>query len=280
MALILDNVSFAYAQGTQFATQALHRVDLAVSRGEITLVLGPTGSGKSTLLRLAAGLLRPTEGLVVLDGRPVTGVVAGERQGIGLLFQSPETQLFAETVVQDVEFGPVNQGRTAQEATADALAALDAVGLDPKSFADRSPFTLSGGEARRAAIAGVLASDPGYLLLDEPTAGLDADGRAAVVDLVVGLKESTGIAVVTHDAEEFLPHCDRMLVLSGGERVFTGLRDEFLADVGVFEEAGLFLPDVLRVQLEAVRRGAVLERFEIDPERAAAALVRAGVGRA
>ncbi|MDP2181239.1 MAG: ATP-binding cassette domain-containing protein [Actinomycetota bacterium] len=279
MALILDNVSFAYGEGTQFATPAVRRVGLSVGRGELTLVLGPTGSGKSTLLRLAAGLLRPTGGLVTLDGQAVKGVVAGEREGVGLLFQSPETQLFAETVVQDVEFGPVNQGRRPQDAREDAVWALESVGLDPESFGDRSPFTLSGGEARRAALAGVLASRPGYLLLDEPTAGLDADGRAAVVELIIGLKEHAGIAVVTHDAEEFLPHCDRVLVLTGGARVFEGSPEELLVDVGVLEEAGLFVPDVLRIQLEAVRRGAVLERFELDPDRAATALVRAGVGR-
>lgn len=279
MALILDKVGFAYGQGTRFATPALRDVDLTVSRGELTLVLGPTGSGKSTLLRLAAGLLRPSSGRVTLDGTVAAGVIAGERGGVGLLFQSPEAQLFAETVVQDVAFGPANQGRSPEEARADALGALVSVGLDPESFGDRSPFTLSGGEARRVACAGVLASHPGYLLLDEPTAGLDADGRAAIIDLVVGLKSQAGIAVVTHDAEEFLPYCDRVLVIDGGASAFSGTRDELLGDVSVLEAAGLYVPDVLHVQLAAVRHGLALQCFELDPQRIAAALVRAGVGR-
>ena len=174
MGLTVEGAGHVYGNGTAWAQRALGGVSLTVESGELVAVLGATGSGKSTLLRLMTGLLAPTEGRVLVDDEEACAALARGR--VGLVFQRPEAQLFAETVVDDVAFGPRNLGASLADSRVAARAALRAVGLDPAVFGQRSPFTLSGGEARRVAVAGVLAMRPAYLLLDEPTAGLDAHG--------------------------------------------------------------------------------------------------------
>ena len=253
MALTLDTIGYTYAAGTSLEMQALAGVSLSVAPGELVLVLGSTGSGKSTLLRLCAGLLEPATGSARLDDAPLTRSSA--RGAVGLVFQDPESQLFAETLAADVAFGPRNLGATAEEAAARVREALLSVGLDPDSYGGRSPFALSGGEARRAAIAGVLAMRPRYLLLDEPTAGLDARGRAAVREVVRGMRASAGVVVVSHSAEEFLGEADRVLVLAQGAPVYTGDARGLVADPARFEAAGLIAPDVLRFQMIARAQG-------------------------
>jgi energy-coupling factor transport system ATP-binding protein len=274
--LILDGVGYVYGRGTAYAQRALEGVTLAVEPGRMTVVLGATGSGKSTLLRLAAGLEPPSEGRVTVDGVDTALSEARSIRGsVGLVFQRPESQLFAETVADDVAFGPRNLGRTVGEAREDAERALLAVGLDPAVFGPRSPFTLSGGEARRVAVAGVLAMRPAYLLLDEPTAGLDAEGRSAVLASVQRAREDAGIVVVTHDAEEFLPLADTVLVLRDGATAFAGSPAELLADAEPLEAAGLALPAVLEVQLRAREAGAQLPLITLDPALAAEMLAAA-----
>lgn len=274
MALILDSVGYTYAAGAAFAEKALAEVSLCVEPGELVLVMGATGSGKSTLLRIAAGLLAPGAGTAVIDGEPLTRVSA--RGAVGLVFQDAEAQLFAETVQTDVEFGPRNLGADDTAARTAASDALAAVGLDPASFGPRSPFTLSGGEARRAAIAGVLAMRPRYLLLDEPTAGLDARGRRSVREIVRVAREQTGVVVVNHSAEEFLGEATRVLLLASGEVAFSGTAASLVADPSPFERAGLRAPDVLRVQMRARERGVDAGPFTLDPTLAAENLARAG----
>ncbi|MBE0417074.1 MAG: ATP-binding cassette domain-containing protein [Coriobacteriia bacterium] len=278
MSLALTGVSYTYAAGTSFATRALVSVDVAFGPGEVVLVLGATGSGKSTLLRVAAGLLAPDAGSVTLDGRLVDGPLAVVRPGVGFVFQSPEMQLFAETVEVDVAFGPRNQGLSEDEARIEALRALAAVGLDAEEFGTRSPFSLSGGEARRAAIAGVLAMTPGYLLLDEPTAGLDLSGREAVQAIVVAARTRAGVVVVTHDAEEFLGVADRVILLSEGRVIFDGPADELVQSPERFAEAGLRAPEILRAQMLARDAGLALPRFALDPLAAAALIAGAREG--
>lgn len=278
MTLSLTGVGFTYGVGTTFATRALSDVDVTFSPGEVVLVLGATGSGKSTLLRIAAGLLVPDAGSVTLDGRPVRGPLAVVRPGVGIVFQSPEMQLFAESVAADVAFGPRNQGLSEEDAIVEAHRALEAVGLDPAEFGPRSPFSLSGGEARRAAIAGVLAMAPGYLMLDEPTAGLDPSGREAVRDIVTAARESAGVVVVTHDAEEFLEHADRVVLLSEGRIIFDGRAEVLVQNPDRFTEAGLRAPEVLRAQMLAQDAGVTLPRFALDPTEAASLLAEAWAG--
>jgi energy-coupling factor transport system ATP-binding protein len=275
VALTLADIGYRYAvaPGPKCAP-ALDGVSLTVDRGELVLVLGATGSGKSTLLRIAAGLLGATSGGAAIDGEPLTSRSA--RGAVGLVFQDAETQLFAETLADDVAFGPRNLGIAPADAAATAREALARVGLDPEVYATRSPFALSGGEARRAAIAGVLAMQPRYLLLDEPTAGLDARGRAAVRALVSAERERSGIVVVSHSAAEFLGEADRVLLLAGGQTAFSGTGAALIADPAAFDAAGLAAPDVLRVQQLASARGARLERFTLDPIGAARALAAAG----
>lgn len=274
MALTLERVGYTYAAGTSFAEVALADVSLSVEPGELVLVLGATGSGKSTLLRLAAGLMEPCAGGATIDGAPLTR--ASARGVVGLVFQDAESQLFAETIAADVEFGPRNLGADDQAAHAAATDALSAVGLDPAAFGPRSPFTLSGGEARRAAIAGVLAMRPRYLLMDEPTAGLDASGRRAVVAIVRDARERSGVIVVSHSPEEFLGEATRVLVVASGATVFWDEATRLVADPSPFSRAGLRAPDVLRVQLAARERGMDVGALTLDPLAAARSLARAG----
>lgn len=278
MALELTDVSYTYAFGTPMQQPALEGVSLVVERGNVVLVAGATGSGKSTLLRLASGLLLPQSGSMSLDGAPIAGIVAGERGGVGLAFQSPEAQLFAETVLDDVAFGPRNQGLSHQDADARARDALARVGLEPQLFSDRSPFGLSGGEARRAALAGVLALEPAYLLLDEPTAGLDADGRDAVLALIGEARRSAGVVVVSHDLEIFLPVADRVLLLAAGRPSFSGSAITLLDEPSHLVRAGLSVPPVLQVLAAARERGARIERMSLDPTEACRILLEARGG--
>lgn len=278
MALVAGGLGHVYDAGTAFARRALEGVSVEVATGELVLVVGPTGSGKSTLLRVLSTLLPPTEGSLAVDGETVTADSArGMRGRIGLVFQDPSVQLFAETVLADVAFGPRNLGADDAAAELRARDALERVGLDPGEFGPRSPFTLSGGEARRAAIAGVLAMRPAYLLLDEPTAGLDASGRSAVLEAVRRAREGAGVAAVTHDPEELLPLADRVLVLADGRTCFWGTVPQLFEEAHVLDAAGLRSPDVVRVQAMASARGARIARpYALEPREAARRLARAG----
>ena len=270
MSLTLCGIGYTYAAGTGFSQRALESVSVSVAPGELVLVLGATGSGKSTLLRIAAGLLDGADGAATIDGEPLTRKSARGR--VGLVFQDAESQLFAETLSADVAFGPRNMGRSDAEAAAAARDALVRVGLTPAEYGERSPFSLSGGEARRAAIAGVLAFGPRYLLLDEPTAGLDAMGRRAVNAIVSEARSHAGVVVVSHSAEEFLAAADRVVVLAAGRAVYDGPAADLIADPAPFASAGLLAPDVLRIQMLARARGCDVGPFTLDPVHAAESL--------
>jgi len=274
MGLILQGIGYTYSAGTAFSQRALEGVTLTVERGDLVLVLGATGSGKSTLLRVAAGLLAASDGTASVDGEVLTR--ASARGVMGLVFQDAESQLFAETVADDVAFGPRNLGVATSDALAAAREAMKLVGLDPVTYGGRSPFSLSGGEARRAAVAGVLAMRPRYLLLDEPTAGLDAHGRRAVRGIVETMRESAGVVIVSHTAEEFLDRASRVLVLAGGSVAFEGSGADVVSDPSLLDVGDLRPPDVLRVQQLARTRGYDVGEFSLDPHHAAEKLARAG----
>jgi len=271
MALVARAVSYAYGEKTSFRVQALREVDLILERGDLLVIAGTTGSGKSTLLRVLAGLLEPASGTVEVDG--MTPTARDARGRVALVFQNPETQFFAETLLADVSFGPRNLGSA--DPNASAAEALAAVGLPPETFGDRSPFTLSGGEARRAAIAGALAMRSPYLLLDEPTAGLDARGRREVLAAIEGERRRAGVAVVTHDPEEFLRAATGVLALDGGATAFSGSVRSLTDEPSAYLGAGLRLPEVVRTQLLARERGAVLPEIAFDAVEAAIGLLAA-----
>ena len=242
MPLNLQNVTFTYMKGTPFEKTALHDVSLQIEKGEFVAVIGHTGSGKSTLVQHLSGLLHPDKGSVTVDGVNLNAKNAAAkkaRNSVGMVFQYPEHQIFAETVYEDIAFGPRNKGLGPDEVDRAVRDAMAFVGLDFDSFAKRSPFRLSGGQMRRVAIAGVIAMEPDYLILDEPSAGLDPRSRDAVFKEVMALYKKRGIAVilVTHNMEEAARYASRLLVISGGQvildgvphDIFTNHKDELLA---------------------------------------------------
>lgn len=242
MPLNLQNVTFTYMKGTPFEKMALHDVSLQIEKGEFVAVIGHTGSGKSTLVQHLSGLLHPDKGSVTVDGVNLNAKNAAAkkaRNSVGMVFQYPEHQIFAETVYEDIAFGPRNKGLAPDEVDRAVRDSMAFVGLDFDSFAKRSPFRLSGGQMRRVAIAGVIAMEPDYLILDEPSAGLDPRSRDAVFKEVMALYKKRGIAVilVTHNMEEAARYASRLLVISGGQvildgvphDIFTNHKDELLA---------------------------------------------------
>ena len=272
MPLNLQNVTFTYMKGTPFEKTALHDVSLQIEKGEFVAVIGHTGSGKSTLVQHLSGLLHPDKGSVTVDGVNLNAKNAAAkkaRNSVGMVFQYPEHQIFAETVYEDIAFGPRNKGLGPDETDRAVRDAMAFVGLDFDSFAKRSPFRLSGGQMRRVAIAGVIAMEPDYLILDEPSAGLDPRSRDAVFKEVMALYKKRGIAVilVTHNMEEAARYASRLLVISGGQvildgvphDIFTNHKDELLA-------ASMDVPPVYKLADCLNAHGLAVER---TPELAA-----------
>ena len=272
MPLNLQNVTFTYMKGTPFEKTALHDVSLQIEKGEFVAVIGHTGSGKSTLVQHLSGLLHPDKGSVTVDGVNLNAKNAAAkkvRNSVGMVFQYPEHQIFAETVYEDIAFGPRNKGLGPDEVDRAVRDAMAFVGLDFDSFAKRSPFRLSGGQMRRVAIAGVIAMEPDYLILDEPSAGLDPRSRDAVFKEVMALYKKRGIAVilVTHNMEEAARYASRLLVISGGQvildgvphDIFTNHKDELLA-------ASMDVPPVYKLADCLNAHGLAVER---KPELAA-----------
>lgn len=227
MSINLTNVFYTYMTGTPFERQALNDVSVSIEKGEILAIIGHTGSGKSTLVQHLNGLLKPSSGKVTIDDIDISGrgdEAKKARQQVGMVFQYPEHQIFAETVYEDIAFGPRNRGFSAEEVDKQVHEAMAFVGLDFDTFAKRSPFQLSGGQMRRVAIAGVVAMNPDYLVLDEPSAGLDPRSRNAVFKEILALHKERGIAIVlvTHSMEEAAKYANRMLVINKGKILFDG----------------------------------------------------------
>ena len=244
----LKNVSYTYSPGTAYEVKALQHVNLDIREGQFIAVIGHTGSGKSTLIQLLNGLLKPTEGQIFFEGKDIhaNGFSLRElRTKVGLVFQYPENQLFEETVLKDVCFGPKNQGLSEAEQKKRAAEALESVGLDEKYF-EQSPFDLSGGQKRRVAIAGVLAMQPKVLILDEPTAGLDPQGRDAILGEAETLCREKGITVilVSHSMEDVARYADRLIVIGGGTAALDGTPREVFAHAEELEAMGLSAPQM------------------------------------
>lgn len=260
MSIDIKNICYTYMRGTPFEKKALDDVSVSIDKGEIVAVIGHTGSGKSTLVQHLNGLLKPDAGQVAVDDVNLAGKDAAAkkaRQLVGMVFQYPEHQIFAETVYEDIAFGPRNRGFQPEEVDKQVREAMAFVGLDFETFAKRSPFQLSGGQMRRVAIAGVVAMNPDYLVLDEPSAGLDPRSRNAVFKEIMALHQSRGIAIVlvTHSMEEAVKYAKRMLVINQGKILFDGNpadifrnHQQKLVEVGMDEPQVFKLADMLRRQ--------------------------------
>ena len=248
MSIKLDNVNYVYGEGSGFVKHALKDVSLTINQNEFIGLIGHTGSGKSTLTQILNGLLKATSGHVYYDGDDIYDEkydIRTLRTKVGLVFQYPEHQLFESTVFKDVCFGPKNQGLDKEECEHRATEALEMVGLD-KELYDNSPFELSGGQKRRAAIAGVLAMRPEVLILDEPTAGLDPRGRDEILDMVSELHKKTGntVILVSHSMDDVARYVDRILVMNRGSLMYDDKPKAVFANYKELEKVGLSAPQI------------------------------------
>lgn len=282
MGIELTGVGFTYLPGTPMAREVLTALDIDLQAGEILCLMGRTGAGKSTLINVMSGLLQATCGEMVLDKERVRSSREGGRalrKAMGILMQSSEKQLFAETVERDVAFGPRNRGLSGDALEKRVFDALQAVGLDPETFASRSPFSLSEGEMRRVALAGVLAVRPRYLLLDEPSSGLDLPGREQLYRVLGDLRsDGVGILLVTHDWDEVELLADRVALLSDGRIALQGEKEQVITALAELEQAGLRPPPLVEVLAELRSRGLALPLHTSSPADAAA-LIAEAIGR-
>jgi len=257
--LQVKNLQHIYSAGTPFEHVALEDVSLSVYSGEFIGVIGHTGSGKSTLMQHLNGLLKPTSGQILLGGKDIWADKKTTRQSrfrVGLVFQYPEYQLFEETVYKDIAFGPKNMGLSGDEIDRRVREAAEFVGITPEQL-EASPFDLSGGQKRRAAIAGVIAMEPEVLILDEPTAGLDPEGREEILARIDGYRtaKNATVMMVSHSMSDVARMAQRLLVMSKGKLVMDGTPDEVFAHSEQLLEMGLDIPEVTRVFLELKKLG-------------------------
>ncbi|HHX96878.1 MAG TPA: energy-coupling factor transporter ATPase [Clostridia bacterium] len=259
MSIILENVHFIYQSEAVEAVQALKNINVIINEGEFVGIIGHTGSGKSTLVQHFNGLLKPTTGTVSIDGLVTTErkiALREIRKKVGLVFQYPEHQLFEETVFADIAFGPRNLGLTSAQVEQRVKKALQMVQLPLEKYAQLSPFNLSGGEKRRVAIAGVLALEPKYLILDEPTAGLDPRGRDEILRQIRALHQA-GITVilVSHSMDDVARLTERLLVMHQGTIIFDEPTRQVFAYYEQLRKIGLDIPTVAKLMYELHRRG-------------------------
>lgn len=272
----LVDVSYTYENNTPDASVALKKVSFCVKEGETVAIIGHTGSGKSTLTEIMSGLLKPASGSVFVDGEDITLLKnpAKRTKGkVGLVFQYPEYQLFEESVIKDICFGPKNMGLDDIECEKRAREAMELVGLDEK-YALLSPFELSGGEKRRVAIAGIIAMQPEVLVLDEPTAGLDPTGRDKLFEMLGNIKGRLckSIVFVSHSMDEVALYADRVVVMCGGSVLIEGSVKEVFERSGELEAAGLDVPQVTRLIARLNEMGHGFDASLLTVEAAAEAI--------
>ena len=260
----VENLTHTYGIGTPFERSAVKDMSLTVRRGELLGLIGHTGSGKSTLIQHLNGLLKPTGGRILLDGKDIWAEpkkIRDVRFRVGLVFQYPEYQLFEETVYRDIAFGPTNMGLTGEALDRRVRESARFAGLGEDKL-NKSPFALSGGQKRRVAIAGVIAMEPEVLVLDEPGAGLDPRGREELLEHIRAYHTERGntVVLVSHSMEEIARYADRIVVLSRGRTLMSGTPREVFARGAELTRAGLDVPQTTRVAMELRRRG-----LDIDP---------------
>lgn len=275
--LELKNVGFVYGKGTPFEKRAVDDVSLKIEQGEFIGVIGHTGSGKSTLMQMLNGLIRPTDGQVLLDGNDIWEQPKNIRRirfKVGMVFQYPEYQLFEETVYKDIAFGPQNQGKQGDELDKAVREAADFTGLKPELL-QKSPFDLSGGEKRRAAIAGVIAMDPEVLVLDEPTAGLDPMGREVLLSQITRYHKKRGntVLLVSHTMEDIARVADRIIVMNKGKLEMFAPVKEVFSRGDELEKFGLKVPQITKIMTTLRRKGFDLPEGVLTVDEALAALL-------
>ena len=274
--LEIQNLSHVYSADTPFERAALRDVSLSIQRGEFVGLIGHTGSGKSTLIQHFNGLLKPTSGRVLFDGEDIWKDVKFTREirfKVGLVFQYPEHQLFEETVYQDISFGPKSMGLSEEEIRARVERAAQFVGITDAEL-QKSPFDLSGGQKRRAAIAGVIAMEPDVLILDEPTAGLDPRGRESILQNIRDYQaaQHAAVVMVSHSMEEIASNVDRLLVMNHGQNVMNGTPAEVFSHAEELVEMGLAIPKMTQLFLALKRRGVPVDTSVFSVEQARQAL--------
>ncbi|MBM6750873.1 energy-coupling factor transporter ATPase [Mediterraneibacter glycyrrhizinilyticus] len=265
MSIALEHVNYVYSPGTAYEKQALKDISFEIEQGQFVGIIGHTGSGKSTLIQHLNGLVKATSGRILYEGQNIYDEgydMRKLRSQVGLVFQYPEYQLFEADVLSDVCFGPKNQGLSPEECEARAKEALEMVGF-PEKYYRQSPFELSGGQKRRAAIAGILAMRPKVLVLDEPTAGLDPKGRDEILDQVEYLHKETGMTVilVSHSMEDIARYVERIIVMNHGEKMLDGSPREVFSHYKELEKVGLAAPQVTYVMHDLKERG-----FDVSPD--------------
>lgn len=272
MSIRLEHLSHAYVQNSASSRYAIEDINLTIEKGEFIGLIGHTGSGKSTLIQHLNGLLKGTEGNYYFDGEDVYAEgydMKRLRSKVGMSFQYPEHQLFEVTVLKDVCFGPMNMGLSEEEAIVEAKKALEAVGLHEKYY-EKSPFELSGGQKRRVAIAGVLAMNPEYFVLDEPTAGLDPRGRDRILELICKLhrERNMTIVLVSHSMEDVAEYADRLLVMNRGHLMYDDKPVEVFRHKKELEAMGLSAPETSYVMEELYKGGLSVDLDAITMEQA------------
>lgn len=276
--LRLEHITYRYSVGTPFEVKALDDVTLDIRRGRITGLIGHTGSGKSTLVQLLNGLTRPEAGRVLLDGQDIwqdPKQIGKVRFRVGLVMQYPEYQLFEETVRADIAFGPRNMQLSGEEIAERVDEAAAFAGVDP-SLMDKSPFDLSGGQKRRVAIAGIMAMRPEVLVLDEPAAGLDPQGRRDIFGGIRAYNRETGstVVIVSHSMEDMAQYCDDVAVMAHARLLMTGTRDEVFARADELEAVGLDIPVITKLSALLRQGGMPLDPGLYTLEAAEAALAQ------
>lgn len=259
----LIGVNYVYSAGTPFEAVALENINLKIEAGKITGIIGHTGSGKSTMVRLFNGLERPTSGKILLDGTDIwenPKNIGKVRFKVGLVMQYPEYQLFEETVAADIAFGPANMGLEKEEIVRRVERYSQLVGLD-SSVLEKSPFELSGGQKRRVAIAGIMAMKPDVLVLDEPAAGLDPEGRRNIFDAIEEYRhsENATVIIVSHSMEDMAERCDNIAVLCNSKLIVSGSVASVFSSPEILLNAGLDVPEITRISMILAENGVKIE---------------------
>lgn len=280
MSIKVENLVHIYMPKSPFEKVALDNVSLEIEDGQFVALIGHTGSGKSTLIQHLNGLLKPSSGTIIVDGKDITEKnvkLTDVRKKVGLVFQYPEYQLFEETIEKDIQYGPRNLGLSEEEVDKRTKKAMNMVGLDYDLYKDKSPFEVSGGQKRRVAIAGVVAMEPKILILDEPTAGLDPRGRDDILFQIKKLHFEYNMTtiLVSHSMEDVARLADRVIVMNKGKIALDGSPKEVFKEITTLEEIGLAVPQVTYLGEELRKRGFNIKGDMITVEEAKEAILKA-----